>query len=179
MNMPLVRACVAGVSRAVGLLHLVEQNCRDRLTILTYHRVLPQERRERYPLPDLVITPETFRQHCRILGRHFRVLPLVQAMASWTHGTASARPIAAITSDEAIATTSCMPRRYWRTGLRATFFVITGWSARGSSVVRRLGRALALSLASTAVHPRARRSLGAAARAETCAANGTWMSDTC
>jgi peptidoglycan/xylan/chitin deacetylase (PgdA/CDA1 family) len=145
MSMQTVRACLAAVSHTVGLLRWFEQHHRESLTVLTYHRVLPQERRQRYPLPDLVVTPETFRQHCRILGHHFEMLTLAQAFAAWSTGRRTDRPIAAMTFDDGYRDNAEYAAPILaETGLPATFFVIAGLvGTEASPWYDRLGRALA------------------------------------
>lgn len=92
---------------------------------MCYHRVLPQAQKVRYFAPELVITPEAFRAHCRMLREQFNVLPLSKAIDAWRAGEQCDRPLAAITFDDG----------YWDNAhfaapilaafrLPATFFVV-------------------------------------------------------
>lgn len=47
--------------------------CRGKLLILTFHRVLPEELRQKYPMPGLVVTPEELHWILSSLLPHFEV----------------------------------------------------------------------------------------------------------
>ena len=120
-----IRNIVADVCRAAGILRYSERRNSGSLTVLCYHRVLPQAQKVRYFAPELVVTPEAFRAHCRMLREQFNVLPLSKAIDAWRAGEQCDRPLAAITFDDG----------YWDNAyfaapiladfrLPATFFVV-------------------------------------------------------
>ncbi|MEZ5702020.1 MAG: polysaccharide deacetylase family protein [Burkholderiaceae bacterium] len=73
---------------------------RDRLSIITFHRVLTAEQRARYPLPGLAVTPEELDAHLAFATRHFRCMPLIDALMAWRQHDASGLPILAVTFDD-------------------------------------------------------------------------------
>lgn len=123
----LIKAGVAAGVEATGVLGWAGRGARRSLTILCYHRVLPQELKARYFVPDLVVTPEAFREHLGALRRWYEVLPLGRAVERWRRGEVGDRPLAAITFDDGY-----QDNHAWAApvldefGLPATFFVITG-----------------------------------------------------
>jgi peptidoglycan/xylan/chitin deacetylase (PgdA/CDA1 family) len=127
MDKRLVRVCISAVCRVSGLLALAEHRNRRRLTILCYHRVLPEDHKRRYFNPDLVVTPEAFRAHCRLLRERFEVLPLSEAMNVRECRPATGRPLAAITFDDGYRDNyEHAAPILTHLGMRATFFVIAG-----------------------------------------------------
>ncbi|MFQ5590086.1 MAG: polysaccharide deacetylase family protein [Phycisphaerae bacterium] len=95
------------------------------MTILCYHRVLPYEQKLRYFLPELVVTPTSFRQHCVTLRRHYDVLPLGQALQALQAAHDRTKPLAVVTFDDGYQDNF----RYAapvlaETDVKATFFVI-------------------------------------------------------
>ena len=123
----LARSVVTGICRLSSVLGRAERQLANRLTILCYHRVLPAERKKTYFLPDLVVTPESLRLHCEVLRRHFEVLTLHDAYASWSAGSRSERPLAAITFDDGYRDNLTFAAPVLQEfALPATFFVIAG-----------------------------------------------------
>jgi len=86
--------------RVLGATSREERSIRDRLVILCYHRVLPSESKAAYFQPDLVVTPEALRSHCRTLREHYEVRTLRNAWAELRSGYQHERPLAAITFDD-------------------------------------------------------------------------------
>jgi peptidoglycan/xylan/chitin deacetylase (PgdA/CDA1 family) len=82
----------AGVSRP-------ERVCRDKLLILTFHRVLPQELRSQYPLPGLAVTPEELHWILSALLPHFKVHTVSDAVRRLKNGELS-RPLLAVSFDD-------------------------------------------------------------------------------
>jgi peptidoglycan/xylan/chitin deacetylase (PgdA/CDA1 family) len=109
-----------------GVLRLSERSQRRRLVILTYHRVLPAERKESYFNPRLIVTPETLLRHCEVLQRRFDVWPLSEAVQRLRGGRSLLRPLAAITFDDGYRDNFkyALPVMA-ATGLAATFFVVS------------------------------------------------------
>jgi peptidoglycan/xylan/chitin deacetylase (PgdA/CDA1 family) len=116
--------CFAAKSGAIAR---QESKIRGHLTILCYHRILPEPARSSYHDPDLVVTPEIFRQQCRSLAQHYHVLPLSDALASLNGHTIPKRPLAAITFDDGYRDNIVIAAPILReNSLRATFFIVAG-----------------------------------------------------
>lgn len=73
---------------------------RGRLSILTFHRVLTEAQRRRYPLPGLAVTPQELDAYLGFATRHFRCLSLASAIERWTADRAGEPPLLAITFDD-------------------------------------------------------------------------------
>jgi peptidoglycan/xylan/chitin deacetylase (PgdA/CDA1 family) len=97
---------------------------RDRLLVVTLHRVLPGELRCRYPLPGLCVTPEELDFLLGIAAAHFDCAPLAELHARFAAGGPFPRPPLALTFDDG-------PRDNFEHarpvlahhGIRATFYV--------------------------------------------------------
>lgn len=123
----ILRSAIAHGCHWAGALALTERVHRDELTILTYHRVLPADRRSQYFNPGLVVTPESFRVHCGVLQERYTVLPLSEAVERWRGGDGSDRPLAAITFDDGYRDNYRLAAPILgEFGLRATFFIVAG-----------------------------------------------------
>jgi peptidoglycan/xylan/chitin deacetylase (PgdA/CDA1 family) len=72
------KQAIAGALYYSGALGLWQRLAlRNRVVVLTYHRVLPEEALERtWSHPGIVVSTRAFREHVRLLGRQFRVLAL-------------------------------------------------------------------------------------------------------
>jgi peptidoglycan/xylan/chitin deacetylase (PgdA/CDA1 family) len=122
----LIRSCVAAGCAASGLLGLAEARNRRRLTILTYHRVLPADQKAAYFAPDLVTTLDSFRRHCQVLREYFDVHTLSDAVNLLCREHGSKRPLAAITFDDGYRDNyEYAAPILAEMGIRATFFVIS------------------------------------------------------
>jgi peptidoglycan/xylan/chitin deacetylase (PgdA/CDA1 family) len=100
---------------------------RARLIVLIYHRVLAA--------PDAMLAGEidatVFERQMALLASEFTVLPLGEATRHLAHGTLPARSVS-ITFDDGYADNEQVALPILkRHGLRATFFVSTGYSAGG------------------------------------------------
>ena len=125
MSKRLVRICMAAGCRVLFLLKTAERRVRGRLTVLCYHRVLSGESKADYFIPDLVVTPDSFRQQCLTLRQYYDVLPLHRAVAMLHAGHATNRPLAAVTFDDGYRDNFHYAAPVLRdTGIPATFFVI-------------------------------------------------------
>ncbi|MBK8267399.1 MAG: polysaccharide deacetylase family protein [Planctomycetes bacterium] len=93
---------------------------------MCYHRILPAQFKARYFVPDLVVTPEAFRHHCRILKQCFDTRPLGEALDILQNGNRNSRPLAAITFDDGYQDNFRFAVPILNeVDLRATFFVIS------------------------------------------------------
>ena len=82
MGRALVRSFLAQSMRLTGMLRSSEAAAKKQLNILCYHRILPAAAKAAYFCPDLVVTPEAFRSHCKTLAEFYQVLPLAEAVAA-------------------------------------------------------------------------------------------------
>lgn len=96
---------------------------RARLSILIYHRVLPE------PDPLLPGDPDaaSFRWQMRLLARHFHPLPLDEAVSRLRNGTLSARAVS-VTFDDGYADNVTVAMPILREeSVPATFFIAAGY----------------------------------------------------
>ncbi|MBK9386732.1 MAG: polysaccharide deacetylase family protein [Planctomycetes bacterium] len=137
-------------ARALGVLSVQEARMRRGLTVLTYHRVLPQERCARYPFPALVMPEAAFAAQVEWLAKRCEVLPLREALPRSRSGAKPRRPLVAITFDDGYADNHDLAAPILEaSGVRATFFVTTGfleatrplWFDRGAELLGAVGAA--------------------------------------
>ncbi len=123
----MVRHVAAGAAGSLGVLAALERAARGSVTILCYHRVLPEDRRQAYHDPDLVVTPDTFRSHCRILAERYQVATLSGAFPPDGGRPNPSRPVAVITFDDGYRDNIIHASPILReAGLSATFFIVAG-----------------------------------------------------
>jgi peptidoglycan/xylan/chitin deacetylase (PgdA/CDA1 family) len=97
---------------------------RDCLTVVTFHRVLPEDLRATYAFPGLVVTPAELDWFVAFFGRHYTVDTLAAALARWRQAEPVDRPLLAITFDDGQVDNFAYARPVLdKLGLRATFFV--------------------------------------------------------
>jgi len=97
---------------------------RDRLTVATFHRVLPERYRREYAYPGLVVTPEELEGFLGFFAHHYAVDTLARSLARWKEGGAADRPLLAVTFDDGQADNFEYARPVVeKAGLRATFFI--------------------------------------------------------
>jgi peptidoglycan/xylan/chitin deacetylase (PgdA/CDA1 family) len=116
-----LRDTVSKVLFSAGLTR-PERALAGRLTIVTFHRVLPERLRARYPFPGLVVTPEEFRWFVEFFRRHFECGSLLGMMRR--RASHSRKPLLAITFDDGMDDNFEHARPVLRSaGVNATFFV--------------------------------------------------------
>lgn len=91
---------VCGEALSLARVTAPENRLGQRLSIVTFHRVLTEPQRRLYPLPGLAVTPEELDDHLRFLTRHFRCMSLHTALDLWEGGGSPGRPLLAITFDD-------------------------------------------------------------------------------
>jgi peptidoglycan/xylan/chitin deacetylase (PgdA/CDA1 family) len=115
-----------------GLLALAERRLRDSLTILTFHRVLPEGECARYPFPSLALPEQVFAATVAWLGQRCEVKPLGAALRRLEAGPLG-RPLVALTFDDGYADNRERAAPILeRAGLRATFFLATDFVESGA-----------------------------------------------
>lgn len=102
------------------------RRARGRLSIATFHRVLPAPLLAQYPLPSLAVTPEELGRFLAIFKQHYAVGTLAESVRLHLHGAPTDKPPLAITFDDG----QIDNHRYALPVLdahdvRASFFVVT------------------------------------------------------
>ena len=77
-----------------------ERRCQGRLTIVTFHRVLPEAERQAYPYPDLVVTPQELDAYLNYFTRRFDCGTLSIQHRRFLDGEGRSRPLLALTFDD-------------------------------------------------------------------------------
>ncbi len=133
-----------GLVRALRPFH---DRRRTSLTVLAYHRVMPVESRESYPLDlDLIsATPRQFAWQMEYIRRHMNPVSLAQVLAHLEGGPPLPRAAVAVTFDDGFNDTHrhAFPilQRY---SIPATVFVTTGYVDSGEPFWFELAASLAL-----------------------------------
>jgi peptidoglycan/xylan/chitin deacetylase (PgdA/CDA1 family) len=97
------------------------------LTVLTYHRVLPDELCRGYLFSSLAVSESLFRAQTRALAARCQVVTLVDGLAGLAAGDRPHRPLVAITFDDGYADNFHVAAPIMKSlGLAATFFVVAG-----------------------------------------------------
>lgn len=78
-----------------------ERRGRRRLSIVTFHRVLPEADRQAYPFPGLVVTPEELDAFLAYFTEYFDCGALATQHERHLNGEIMARPLLALTFDDA------------------------------------------------------------------------------
>ncbi len=96
----------------------------DKLTIVTFHRVLPSSEREAYPLSGLAVTPEELAWFIQFFQRYFVCGSLRDMATAWASSETPERPLMAITFDDGQLDNFVHAKPVLeRAGVRGTFFV--------------------------------------------------------
>lgn len=130
----MLRGAVEGATRGLGLLAHFEREASGSLTILTYHRVVPDAQCGRAVFESLVMPESAFAAEMRYLARHYEVLPVREALARLRAGPVhAARPLLAVTFDDGYADNARIAAPILKAlGLRATFFVVSSFVKHGT-----------------------------------------------
>ncbi len=128
-----LRSGIDHAARWTGILRWLERRATRGHTILMYHRVLPDAVCRSYPLPTLAMPIGAFREQVEFLARHCEVLPVCELAGRSEVSSPGARPRVSITFDDGY-------RDNYETaapileaaGVRATFFVTTGFVETGA-----------------------------------------------
>ncbi|ANM31188.1 hypothetical protein ABI59_18845 [Acidobacteria bacterium Mor1] len=119
------------IARTVNLGGKLSKAPANRLSILTYHRVLPLPEAGEYPFPAMVMAKDHFEAQMAHLAREYNVLPLDEAVDRLRAGDLPPRAVA-ITFDDGYRDNleHALPAME-RYGLPSTLFVVTDVVTRG------------------------------------------------
>ncbi len=71
-----------------------------KLTVVTFHRVLPENLRQQYPYPGICVTPEELRWFCIFFNNYFTPGSLTNTYQRWQEDEQPKKPFLAITFDD-------------------------------------------------------------------------------
>lgn len=95
----LVKRCMQHIAASYG--RHTRNNKEPQLLVLMYHRILPKlDPRAMLEEPGMIVTPETFRMHMRLIKRNFDVLSLSQWINRKNSGAPLPARCCAITFDD-------------------------------------------------------------------------------
>jgi peptidoglycan/xylan/chitin deacetylase (PgdA/CDA1 family) len=100
-----------------------------RLAILRYHAVCEFD--AGYADPGICVTPRAFATHAEYLARHYRVLPLPEAVEALRRGLTLPQNAVAITFDDGYADNLAAAQVLARHGLSGTFYLTAGCLSGG------------------------------------------------
>jgi len=105
---------------------------RNRLTIVTFHRVLPSHLLADYPLPTIAVTPEELNHFVAVFRKHYTVGSLRDMARLQASGDRLERPLLAITFDDGQIDNYLFARPVLHSqGVTASFFVVSGAAEDG------------------------------------------------
>jgi peptidoglycan/xylan/chitin deacetylase (PgdA/CDA1 family) len=100
---------------------------RSVLTIATFHRVLASEDLATAPLPGLCVTPHFLDGALAFFARHYRCVPISEAVRIFARREKQQRPLLAITFDDGRADNFANARPLLaKHGVPATFYAVAG-----------------------------------------------------
>ena len=100
---------------------------RDRLTIVTFHRVLPPDMLASYPLPAIAVTPDELEHFVGVFQKHYTVGSLGHMMRLQASSSHTGKPLLAITFDDGQIDNYLFARPVLQSrGVQASFFVVSG-----------------------------------------------------
>lgn len=124
---PIARDAVAELLWRSGL---TRPRRTDALTVVTFHRVLPDELRREYPYPELVVTPDALDFFLRFFRRHYELTTLRQGWRALREGRPR-RPLLCVTFDDGQRDNDEHARPVLEAnGCPATFFIATDATAK-------------------------------------------------
>ena len=121
-------SAAVAIGRGSGLLAYFESRMRRGLTILTYHRVLPDDAIGEYPLPQLAVSASLFDAQMEVVAARCQVVSLEDGIRALAQGEIPARPMVAITFDDGYVDNLVIAGPVLaRLGLTGMFFVVAGY----------------------------------------------------
>jgi peptidoglycan/xylan/chitin deacetylase (PgdA/CDA1 family) len=120
---PLVRDVAGAALLAVGVTSPARA-AKGRLTVVTFHRVLPEEALREYPIGEIAVSVEEFGWFVEVFARNYTCGTLAEVHRRWLQGDRPDRPFLAITFDDGQLDGYQHARPVLdRAGLKASFFV--------------------------------------------------------
>jgi peptidoglycan/xylan/chitin deacetylase (PgdA/CDA1 family) len=120
---PLARDMAGAFLLASGLTR-PSRAARGRLTVVTFHRVLPVEQLREYPIPEIAVSVDEFAWFVDFFAAHYTCGSLASVYQRWEAGENPARPFLAITFDDGQLDGHEHARPVLdRAGISASFFV--------------------------------------------------------
>ena len=120
-----LRDAVGETMRATGLTSPALW-AKDKLTIVTFHRVLPADLLATYPMPEIVVTPDELDHFAKVLKQHYTVGTLRDMALRHNKGAPVGKPLLAITFDDGQADNYLFARPVLQANeVHASFFVVT------------------------------------------------------
>lgn len=118
-----VRDTLAAATHRLGVTS-PERIASQRLTIVTFHRVLPEALRQQYPYPNLAVTPEELDWFLGYFRRWWQVGSMAEALSEFRAGNPSGRLPLAVTFDDGQRDNYEHARPVLaRHGVHATFYI--------------------------------------------------------
>ncbi|MEY4577885.1 MAG: hypothetical protein RL701_2588, partial [Pseudomonadota bacterium] len=150
---PWVRDLAAGL---VSRTHLVdpERWAHNKLTIATFHRVLPAHELAAYPMPGLVVTPDELDWLLALFDKHYTPGTLGEMATRFALGDRPEKPLLAITFDDGQRDNHRHARSVLSAhGTHASFFVVADAAESDSTLWHdRVGYALHPTLEQPSTH---------------------------
>lgn len=121
----LVRDAAAEILLASRITHPAVR-ARDKLTIVTFHRVLPAPILAQYPLPGIAVTPEELKRFLEVFQNHYSVSSLIESARLHQSGERPEKPPLAVTFDDGQLDNYLFARPVLNAlNVHASFFVVT------------------------------------------------------
>ena len=122
-----VRVSLDRLAALSGLLTVSERAMQGRLTVLTFHRVLPDGLMKDYPFPSLAVAESMFRQQMSAIARRCDVVTVNEGIHALASARPKGRPLVAVTFDDGYSDNVKVAAPILDAlGIRATFYVVAG-----------------------------------------------------
>jgi peptidoglycan/xylan/chitin deacetylase (PgdA/CDA1 family) len=121
----------------------------DKLSIVTFHRVLPPEHLLHYPIPEIAVTPDELDYMLELFGHHYTPGTLSEMATRFALGDRPEKPLLAVTFDDGQRDNHRFAREVLAAhGVHASFFVVaeatesnaTLWHDRVAYALAELGK---------------------------------------
>ncbi len=100
---------------------------RNKLTIATFHRVLPPDLLATYPMPEIAVTPDELDHFVRVFKTHYTVGTLRDMVLRHQSGSSIDKPLLAVTFDDGQVDNYLFARPVLQANdVNASFFVVAG-----------------------------------------------------
>lgn len=131
---PRIRDLAGDLLGALGITK-PERFARNKLSIVTFHRVLPEPLFTQYPIPSIAVTPEELDHVLGVFQEHYTPGPLIDVATRYESGERPAKPFLAVTFDDGQRDnlTYAHPVLTAR-GIAATFFVVAQAAERNETL---------------------------------------------